>query len=373
MSGVGSGLREHVEAIALVDHHVHGAYLVDLPRSRWEASLNEGSTDPVPAWDDPWDTQLGFAIRARCAPVLGLEPHASPDEYWAARARLGAHEAARRLTSAAGVAAWLDDTGFVGDACSPAELAEVGGGEAFEIVRLEQVAEAAVAEGGSYAQAFRDALGARLAADGAVGCKTVIAYRSGFVVDWSPVGDAEADALAEPWRDAGGTRLEDARLLVFGIQQAIAAGVPLQVHVGIGDRDERLDHTNPMHLIDLLRQHPEAPIALLHCYPYEREAGYLAQSFGGVHLDVGLAINYLGAASRGVIARSLELAPFSRLLYSSDAFGLPELHHLGARLWREGTTAVLDDFVAAGEWSLADARRVATMTGADNARRLYRL
>ena len=32
--------------------------------------------------------------------------------------------------------------------------------------------------------------------------------------------------------------------------------MPLQFHVGFGDRDERLDHTNPMHLIDLLREHP---------------------------------------------------------------------------------------------------------------------
>lgn len=366
-------LADHVAGLGLVDHHVHGAYLHTAPRDQWEASLNEGSTTPVPDWDDPWDNQLGFAIRARCAPVLGLEPHLSPDEYWAGREALGPMEAARLLTRSAGTEAWLVDTGFTGDACSPDELAQVGGGSAHEIVRLEEVAEVAVAAGGSYADAFRGALAARLENDLAVGTKSVIAYRTGFVVDWSPVSDQEADARAQRWRDAGGRRLADPRLLVFGILAAIDTGLPLQFHVGFGDRDERLDHANPMHLIDLLRAHPLAPIALLHCYPYEREAGYLAQSFGGVHFDVGLSVNYLGAAARGVIARSLELAPFSRVLYSSDAFGPPELHYLGAALWRDATTACLDGFVEAGEWSRRDAERVATLIASGNARRLYRL
>ena len=75
---------------------------------------------------------------------------------------------------------------------------------------------------------------------------------------------------------------------------------------------------------------------LLHCYPYEREAGYLAQAFNNVYLDGGLAINYLGARSAAFIGRLLEMAPFRKILYSSDGFGPAELHYLGARLWRNG-------------------------------------
>ena len=90
-------------------------------------------------------------------------------------------------------------------------------------------------------------------------------------------------------------------------------------------------------------------MVLLHCYPYEREAGYLAQAFNNVHLDVGLSVNHLGARAAAFIARTLELAPFRKILYSSDGFGPPELHYLGSALWRKGIGAVLGDFVAGEE------------------------
>ena len=112
---------------------------------------------------------------------------------------------------------------------------------------------------------------------------------------------------------------------------------------------------------------------LLHCYPYEREAGYLAQAFSNVYVDGGLSINHLGARAGGVIGRLLELAPFRKILYSSDGFGPAELHFLGALLWRNGIREILAGFVNAGEWSEADANRVADLIGYRNAARVYGL
>ena len=51
------------------------------------------------------------------------------------------------------------------------------------------------------------------------------------------------------------------------------------------------------------------------------------------------------------IARLLEMAPFRRILHSSDGFGPAELHVLGAALWRNGIHRVLREFVANGDWS----------------------
>jgi len=82
---------------------------------------------------------------------------------------------------------------------------------------------------------------------------------------------------------------------------------------------------------------------------------------------------YTGARAAAVVAESLELAPFGKLLFSSDAWGPPELHYLGALLWRRATARVLGAWVADGDWSHADALRVAEMVGAGNARRVYRL
>jgi len=112
---------------------------------------------------------------------------------------------------------------------------------------------------------------------------------------------------------------------------------------------------------------------LLHCYPFHRQAGYLAQVFPHVYLDVGLAVNYVGARAAAVVAEALELAPFHKVLYSSDAFGLPELHYLGAALFRRAFGEVVESWVAAGLWSAPDAERVAAMVGAGNAERVYGL
>ncbi len=68
------------------------------------------------------------------------------------------------------------------------------------------------------------------------------------------------------------------------------------------------------------------------------------------------------------------MAPFRKILYSSDGFGPPELHFLGARLWRRGMSATLQRFVdTGGEWSQVDAIRVVDLIASGNAQRVYRL
>ena len=57
----------------------------------------------------------------------------------------------------------------------------------------------------------------------------------------------------------------------FGLHEAVRLGKPLQIHVGLGDRDCDL-HRNPMLLLDFLRTSGGVPIVLLHCYPYERRS-----------------------------------------------------------------------------------------------------
>jgi hypothetical protein len=114
-------------------------------------------------------------------------------------------------------------------------------------------------------------------------------------------------------------------------------------------------------------------VLLLHCYPYHREAAYLASVHPHVYLDLGLALNHVGAGAARVLAEALELAPFGKLLYSSDAFGLAELYHLGAVQFRRALGGLLDRWVGDGDMAAADAERYATMIAANTARRLYRL
>ena len=156
---------------------------------------------------------------------------------------------------------------------------------------------------------------------------------------------------------------------------AIERGLPLQFHVGFGDADLDLRRADPLLLTAFLRATEErgVPVLLLHNYPYHRHAAYLAQVFSHVYVDVGLAVHNTGALSRPVIAETLEIVPFGKLLFSTDAYGLAELYYLGALLFRRGLSGVLTDLVDADEMTNAGAERIGALVARDNARRVYRL
>lgn len=373
-----SHIRAAVAELALVDHHAHSVMQRDLSPAEFELMLTESSL-PAPTGATHFDSQVGFALRKHCAPLLDIPEHAPIEEYLARRSELGHAETSRRLLRCAGVSDSLIDTGVVGGVNSLApipEFAELAQQRVSEIVRLETVAETLLSQGypdAGFPEAFRAAVEEATAT--ASGFKSIIAYRHGF--DFNPVRPDDAEVVTALGRldDHERGRLDDPTILRFLLWTGADTGLPLQLHAGYGDADLDLDHVNPALLAPWLRILPgdSSPVMLLHCYPYQREAGYLAQVFPRVYFDLGLGINYSGAASTALIREGLELAPFGKQLYSSDAWGVPELHLLGARLWRDGLGRALQEFVDRGEWAVSDALRVARMLCSDNARRVYQL
>jgi len=374
-------LNEMISGLPLVDHHVHTALGRDVGRPEFELLITE-SGRPGPAGTTWFDSQPGLAIRRWCAPVLGLDRFAEPDEYLARRAELGGAEVARRLLRASGIARYLIDTGYEADnSLSLAAMAETSGARMDEIVRLEPIAEQlATASGGdaaSFAGRFRDALWQQTTA--AVGLKCIIAYRFGLDFEPEPPSAAEVTAAAGRWlaeaERSGRARLTDPVLLRHVLWAGAERGLPLQLHTGYGDRDLDLRRCDPLLLTGFLRavEPLGVPVMLLHCYPYHREAGYLAEMFRNVYIDVGLALTHAGTRAEAIVAESMEVAPFAKVLFSSDACGLPELHYLGALLWRRATASVLGGWAEAGDWSRQEAARIASMIGVQNALRVYRL
>lgn len=131
----------------LVDHHCHGVLLEDLERAAFERLMNEG-TGAAPLGTTPFDSMLGLALRRHCAPLLDLEPMAPADVYLRRRRELGGREASRRLLSAAGLGTLLVDTGLGPPGLTSAEeTAELCGGVAHEVVRLERLTEQVLAAG----------------------------------------------------------------------------------------------------------------------------------------------------------------------------------------------------------------------------------
>ena len=262
-------------------------------------------------------------------------------------------------------------------------MAALAGVPTWDVVRLEAVAEDVIRSGitaRQYPRAFAEALAARSA--GAVGLKSILAYRGGFAIDPSPPATSDVVEAAGRWLRAveGGTaRLTDPTLLRFGIWDGAALArdrrLPLQFHVGYGDADLTLHQTNPSLLTELLRRLGErgVQVVLLHCYPYHREAAYLADVFPNVYFDLGLALTYAGASAGRIVAEAMEVAPFTKQLYSSDGFGAAELHYLGARHFRAGLAGVLGGWIEDGACTLDAATRIATLIASENARRIYPL
>ncbi|MGI8817284.1 MAG: amidohydrolase family protein [Pseudonocardia sp.] len=386
-----------LDGVELLDHHCHGVVAGDLERPAFESLLTEAATG---GGRDRFDSMLGLAVRRWCAPVLDLAPHSGADAYLERRSALGWTEVTRRLLRASGARTWLVDTGYTQlPLTDPDQLAALGGGRAHHVTRLETVAERVgpAVDASVGAAGWSDAAerAVRAEAANAVGLKTVVAYRSGLAVPPDPPSAAEVAHAAGQWLrsgdtaddtadDAGGgsgspARIADpvlgAWLVHLGVRLSAELGLPLQVHTGFGDPDVRLSSANPALLTDLLAASAPsgARLMLLHCWPYQREAGYLANMFDHVGVDVGLAVPHVGVRAQEVLAELLELAPFSSVCFSSDGYGLPELHFLGALLWRRALDRLLDEWVREDVITVRDCERLVDGVAHRNARSMYPL
>ncbi len=372
-------VNELLAGATLVDHHTHSIARGTLTRAAFRLMISE--SDRQAAADAAgMDAQVVVAARRWCAPLLGLPAHVPAEAYLEHRLGLANEEVAARLLPPAGFERLLIDTGYrAEELLDLGQLGRLAGASIDTVVRLEGLAERVARSGieaAGFANAFRSALAAEAAT--AVGLKSIIAYRIGLDFDPAPPSADEVVDHAGAWlrviESGGSARLVDPVLLRFVLWEGASTGKPLQIHTGYGDPDLDLHRCDPLLLSDFLRATERTcPVLLLHTYPFQRNAGYLAQMYPHVFIDVGLAINYTGAQSPQLIAESLELAPFTKVLFSSDAWGIPELHLLGSWLFRRGMARVLGAWVARDDWSLADAERVIRLVCAENARRVYGL
>ena len=379
-SEAGSVLEEFVDGLPLLDHHCHGVVRTDLDRAGFESLASE-SDWPAPLGQTHLDSQAGIAIRAVCAPALDLPRHIDAATYLRRRAELGVDEVNRRLLRATGIRAYFVETGYRGsEVLTPQEIADVADAEARTVIRLERVAEELAETGvnaNSFIRSYTEALAA--AAADAVAVKTIIAYRYGLDFDPSRPSPRETAAAAAEWlydcEQRGSVRLDHPVLLRAVLWAGVDLGKPIQFHVGYGDSDIVMHRCDPTKMTGFLQatRGSGVQVMLLHCYPFQREAGYLAHVYPHVWLDTGAAISYTGPNSLAVVRESLEVAPFGKVLFSTDAFGLPELYLCGARLWRRALGLLLKEWLSSDWLSLADAQRYAANIASGNACLAYGL
>ena len=347
----------------LIDAHCHSVVAGDLDREAFERWCTEA--------DAPAPGGASLAVRRWCPPALDLPAHAPVEEYVVGRAALGWREATARLMRAAGLGALLVDTGLDG-LLDLAEFGALAGTPVREVVRLERVAEDVGAGAGvaGFVRAYEDRLATRVR--DAIAVKSIIAYRHGLDIPAERPSTVEVQRAADGWLRAGGGRLTDPVLLRYVLWAGVDTGLPLQLHTGFGDRDLPLRAADP-ELAQPLLAAVRVPVVLLHCYPYHRQAGWLALVYPHVYADVGLTMTHVGARAAAVLGEFCELVPFGKLLFSTDAYGLPELYLTGAAQFRHALARLLDAWVRDDALSTVDAERAAAAIGGGNAARLYGL
>ena len=311
--------------VALVDHHAHGILYARPSLDEFRGLFSE-SPDPRQWPHVATGVTYRRAIRELAA-FFGCEP--TEDAVYRYRLDSDRDDYASLLLRATNTELLLVDDGFPapGEGTPWEELGALAGCEAQPVLRIET-------------HEPEDIAGAREA--GFVALKTIAAYRGGL------------DRIAEPV------------LAAFEVNEATGEPLPVQVHCGFGDSDLWLARADPSHLKPVLERFTETRFVLLHCYPFVREAGWLAHVYGHVWFDLSLTIPHVSRPAE-MLRQALELAPVSKLLYASDAARTPELYYLAAKWWREALGEVLPKLLG------DDAEEAANRILRENALALYAL
>jgi predicted TIM-barrel fold metal-dependent hydrolase len=381
-----SAIAEAIARIPFVDHHVHqpnkGRHLLtveDFRRPFTEAALPG-------VWQEHLGTLIGYRWMVReLAAVLGVA--ADEATVVAARNALAEAEYHRLLADRANLGpSYADDLFDLGNCFDVAEWAALLGRPVHRLLRVEIFTELGYVECPTLDEAL-----ARLSAEvaaaperGIVGLKSIAAYRTGLA--FAPPTRAVRRCAAAAYgllRDAAlrgsSGRIADKDLVDTIVWTALEAAIPLrlpmQFHVAFGDDDIVMTQNDPTLMRALFRHEPfrVLPLVLLHCYPYHRQAAYLASVYPNAYVDLGLTIPIVGPGAERVLAETLELTPTSQLLASTDGHMTPEFQWFGVHVWRWALTRVLDNYVTLDVLSEDAAIEIAGAVMRDNAERIYPL
>jgi predicted TIM-barrel fold metal-dependent hydrolase len=372
-----------LNAIPILDHHCHSLRLPERQPADGDGFRRffVETNDPEMA---PHVRRSIFYMRVvrDVAALLGCEP--TEEAILALRATGSFADHARRLFDAANFSGLLVDTGLSPDATYHVDaLSTVIGRPVEKVIRLEYVMEQLIAQSNNLAQVEEQLREHVRAARGAgiVGLKSIAAYRGGLHVAPRTTAEAAAafPALKEITRRYGRVRLEERAMLDYllraALEEAAVAELPVQFHVAFGDDDADLRSANPLQMRALLTDPTfrRVPFVLLHCYPYIREAGYLAALYPHVYIDVSLAVPLTAHGCAAAFSEALELAPISKLLFATDAHSVPELFYVGALHGRQGLAQTLERLVADDMISAAQAEEAALDILWRNSAALYRI
>jgi len=366
--------------IPIIDQHAHNLLKPEvIANYPYAAAFTEGN-HPEIINNHACHTLFYRRSLRDIAELLKCEPQEA--EILAQRDKLGLEELTKTCFNAANIEAIFLDDGFLPEHILPwqwhQQFVPVK-----RLLRIEDVAQNLIPQVNSFEE-FWDRFRAEIdpPPPEVIGFKSIAAYRIGLEI--KPVKleviKYQFNTIKQTTADTK-PRLSDKSLIDFLVIQTLEVAakhqIPIQFHTGFGDPDLDLRLSNPLNLRFVLEDNNfrNAKIVLLHAsYPYTREAGYLASVYPNVYLDFGLAIPSLSVSGmRNTIKQLIELAPTSKLMYSSDAHLIPDLYYLGAKWGRKILGQVLEESIKDGDLTIKEAESIATAILQGNAAQLYQL
>uniref|UniRef100_A0A3Q7GTB4 Amidohydrolase-related domain-containing protein n=1 Tax=Solanum lycopersicum TaxID=4081 RepID=A0A3Q7GTB4_SOLLC len=170
-----------------------------------------------------------------------------------------------------------------------------------------------------------------------VAFKSMVACRSGLAINTEVTKKEAEEGLNDVLRAGNPLRISNKSFIDYIFMHALEVAqsydLPMQIHMGFGDKDFDMMLANPLYLHNLLedKRFNDSRLVLLHAsYPFSKEASHLASAYPQVYLDFGFAIPKL--SFHGMISsvkELLKLAPMNKVMFSTDAIAFAEAFYLG--------------------------------------------
>jgi hypothetical protein len=371
--------------IPLADNHCHGIFQSQAPGdlTAWRGLFTE-SFDPAMRSTHVANTLFYRRLIHEMAAFFGCE--STEEAVLAARQEHNDQNLISKFLRAANFDVLFIDKGYPPPEMllSDATVSDLANCRVAPMLRVELLMQRLITENGTLSavvEALRAALN-DVRGQGYIALKSIVAYRTGLNIGIWDIDDVE-EAFTVARREVqkrGSLRLALKplldTLLHVTFAEAARQELPVQFHTGYGDTDADMLLANPLHLRAVLERHEyrAMPVVLLHeSYPYTQQGAYLATVYENVYFDLSYGIPYLGYHEMLEFTRAaLSVAPFSKLLYSSDAVGVPEIHWISAVNGRSILGQVLGECVTHGDLSLTEAEKAGVAMLHDNAIRLYK-
>ena len=374
-----------LSTVPLADNHCHGIYRRQTPAdvTAWQGLFTESSDFGMRS--KHVTTTLFYRRLVReMATFFDCEP--TEQAILTARQQLGEIDLIRNFLRAANFDILFIDKGYPPQdlLLSDATVSDLANCRVAPILRVELLMQRLITENtnlSAVVEALRAVLN-EVRGQGYVALKSIVAYRTGLDIrSWTINEVEESFALARrEVQEKGSIRLAQKplldTLLHVTFEEAARQELPIQFHTGYGDTDADMLLANPLNLRAVLehREYRAMPVVLLHeSYPYTQQGAYLATVYENVFFDLSYGIPFLGYHEMLQFSRAaFSVAPYSKLLYSSDAVGVPEIHWVSALFGRRILGQVLGECVANGELSPTQAEQAGAAVLHDNAIQLYK-